>query len=175
VGIGAISERYDIGLMSTKGLSVEAARRLVDDLCGRGVKVLVLHDFDVTGFKIFGTLGTDSRVCTFKNQVALIDIGLRLADARPLGLKSEPFEIKGEWYKHALTLQRHGATDGEIEFLRGNGEEGQRIELNMMTAPVFVSFLEAKFAKHGIKKVVPKTEILEEHARRIIKRDLAQR
>jgi hypothetical protein len=43
-----------------------------------------------------------------------------------------------------------------------------------MTAPVFVSFLEDKFAEHKIKKIVPTAAILEAQARRIIERDLTQ-
>jgi hypothetical protein len=45
-----IAERYDIAIMSTKGMSVTAARRLVDDLSQQGVTVLVCHDFDKSGF-----------------------------------------------------------------------------------------------------------------------------
>jgi hypothetical protein len=174
-----ISERYDIGLMSTKGLSVGAARRLVDYLCGLGVKVMVLHDFDITGFKIFGTLGTDSKVYRFKNEVKLIDIGLRLKDAQRLGLQSEVIELKSSRDAHAATLRRHGATEEEIEFLMPEeptvDNDNKRVELNAMTAPVFVSFLEEKFALHGIGKVVPTPEILEAQARRVLERDFTQK
>jgi hypothetical protein len=53
-----VAERYDLAIMSTKGMSVTAARMLLDHLAARGIeKVLVLHDFDVSGFSIFGTLG----------------------------------------------------------------------------------------------------------------------
>ena len=49
-------------LMSTKGMSVVASRKLLDDLAarvaaGRIDKILVAHDFDVSGFGIFATLG----------------------------------------------------------------------------------------------------------------------
>ena len=57
-----IAERYDLAIMSTKGMSVTAARTLVEDLCGkRGLKLLVLHDFDVAGFSIKQTLVTSNR------------------------------------------------------------------------------------------------------------------
>lgn len=53
-----LAERYDLAIMSTKGMSVTAARMLLDQLSKRGVKrILVLHDFDVSGFSISGTLG----------------------------------------------------------------------------------------------------------------------
>jgi hypothetical protein len=164
-----ISERYDISPMSTKGMSVAAARMLVDWLCARGVKVLVLHDFDITGFKIFGTLGTDSKVYTFKNKVELIDIGLRSRTLVRLSLQSEPVKTEGDWKKHAATLRRHGATKEEIDFL-----SEKRVELNAMTAPVFVQFLEEKFALHGIKKVVPEGKVLEAQARRCYERKLTE-
>jgi DNA topoisomerase VI subunit A len=46
-----LADRYDIAIMSTKGLSVTAARRLVDQMCGRyKIPLLVLHDFDKSGF-----------------------------------------------------------------------------------------------------------------------------
>jgi DNA topoisomerase VI subunit A len=54
--------------MSNKGLSMVAARKLIDRLAQRGVeKIFVLHDFDITGFNIFGTLRTDSRRYKFED------------------------------------------------------------------------------------------------------------
>ncbi len=83
-----LAERYDVAIMSTKGMSVTAARLLIDRLTAEhpGLKVLVAHDFDVSGFSIFGTLGGDTRRYAFENAVEVIDIGLRLADARAEGL-----------------------------------------------------------------------------------------
>jgi hypothetical protein len=174
-----IAQRFDIAIMSTKGMSVAAARRLIDGLSARGVKILVAHDFDVTGFKIFGTLGTDSKVYTFENEIEIIDIGLSLHDVRRLQLIDEPVEIKGERESHAETLSRHGASPEEIEFLLGDENDDdpkpRRVELNMMTAPVFIKFLEDKFAEHGVKKIVPDVTVLEAHARRIIEQQIAQK
>ena len=52
-----IAERYDLAIMSTKGMSVTASRTLVETLCGaHGIPLLILHDFDVSGFTIAGTL-----------------------------------------------------------------------------------------------------------------------
>jgi DNA topoisomerase VI subunit A len=48
-----LSEQHDIAIMSTKGVSVTAARMLVDEMCGEhNIPLLVLHDFDVAGFTI---------------------------------------------------------------------------------------------------------------------------
>jgi ParB-like chromosome segregation protein Spo0J len=125
--------------------------------------VFVIHDFDVAGFSIFGTLGTDSRRFRFKNKVVVVDIGLRLDDVESLSLQSEPVQISGDWDARAATLAAHGASPREISFLRE-----KRVELNAMTAPVFVAFLERKLVEHGVSKVVPDIRTVERHARRII-------
>jgi hypothetical protein len=52
---------------------------------------------------------------------------------------------------------------------------GQRIELNMMTAPEFVAFVERKLTKHGVRKLVPKDDVLMAHARRVTEQILAQK
>lgn len=41
-----LAERFDIAIMSTKGVSVTACRHLVDELCTKDVPLLVMHDFD---------------------------------------------------------------------------------------------------------------------------------
>ncbi|MFL5268645.1 MAG: hypothetical protein ACJ8AH_18980 [Stellaceae bacterium] len=161
-----VADRFDIAMMSTKGMSVSAARLLLDHLALRGVtKVLVLHDFDVSGFSIFGTLGTSSRVHRFRNQIPLVDIGLRLPDVD--GLLSERYATKNDWSKVSATLRRHGASTEEIAFLRT-----ARVELNALTSGDFIAFLERKFEQHGVAKVLPDADTLERHARRIIERRL---
>ena len=48
-----LAERYDVAIMSSKGQSVVAARKLADHLCHKdGVPLLVLHDFDKAGLEI---------------------------------------------------------------------------------------------------------------------------
>ena len=134
-----IAERFDIAIMSTKGMSTTAARLLLDRLAPRIDKVLVAHDFDVSGFSIFGTLGSDGRRYLFHNEVHIVDIGLRLSDVEAMGLDSEPVETSGDWSARSATLSAHGASVTEIKFLRH-----RRVELNAMPADMFVRFLERK-------------------------------
>jgi hypothetical protein len=175
-----IAERFDIGIMSTKGMSTTAARMLLDNLVDRGVrKVLVLHDFDVAGFSIFGTLAADGRRYRYLNDVPIFDIGLRLTDVVAMGLQSEP--IAGDTFrtriKKADTLKRHGATAEEIAFLNGETipARGQRVELNAMTSREFIDFLEQKFEEHGVEKVIPDNAVLIQHARRVLGGILAEK
>ena len=97
------------------------------------------------------------------SRVSVIDIGLRLDDVESLSLQSEPVQISGNWNVRAATLAQHGATPSEISFLRE-----RRVEVNAMTAPVFIAFLERKLVEHSVSKVVPEIPTVERHARRII-------
>jgi hypothetical protein len=164
-----IASRFDIAIMSTKGMSVTAARFLLDSLAPLMDRVLVAHDFDISGFSISGTLGTDGRRYTFKNNVNLIDIGLRLAGVKEMGLQSEPVSVS-DFEKRIGTLRRHGATEEEIRFLRN-----ERVELNAMTSRQFIDFLERKLIQHGIEKVVPDEDTLELHARRVLEQLITER
>jgi hypothetical protein len=156
--------------MSTKGMSTTAARLLLDRLAPRIDKVLVAHDFDVSGFSIFGTLASDGRRYRFRNDVNIVDLGLRLADVEALGLDSEPVETSGDWSARTTTLAAHGASVTEINFLCH-----RRVELNAMPADVFVRFLERKLTEHGIGKVVPSDDVLEQHARNVLTRVLTNK
>ena len=71
-----IAERFDIAIMSTKGMSVTAARMLVEELCGkRGLPLFVLHDFDLAGFSIKKTLTESGERYQFKHKINFIDLG----------------------------------------------------------------------------------------------------
>ena len=150
-----IAERYDLALMSTKGLSNTAARRLVDHICAEfDLPLLVLHDFDKSGFSIVGTLQRATRRYTFKNDLRVIDIGLRLADVDAYDLQTEPSTDVGDG--DIATLRLNGASGEEIYLLRQ-----VRVELNAFTSDQFVAWLEGKLNEHGITKVVPDDAALE--------------
>jgi hypothetical protein len=163
-----IAERFDVAIMSTKGMSVVAARSLLDQISPDIDKVLVLHDFDVSGFSIFGTLGSDGRRYVYENRVPIIDIGLRLTDVERMGLDSEPVKVNN-WQARSATLERHGATAAEIAFLAD-----RRVELNAMTSRQFVNFVEQKLIENGVTKVIPDAEVVYAHARRLIEQKLGE-
>jgi hypothetical protein len=151
-----LAERYDLAIMSTKGLSNTAARLLVDDMCGRyGIPLLVLHDFDKAGFSIVGTLKQSNRRYQFRNGVEVIDIGLRLPDVEDL--ESEDAFDRGSKHKIRANLRDNGATAEEIEFLLTS-----RVELNAFASDQLIDFIERKLEEHGVKKVVPDEERLGE-------------
>jgi hypothetical protein len=150
-----IAERYDIAIMSTKGMSVTASRLLVDRL---HVPLLVLHDFDQSGFSIIGTLRRSTRRYRFTGRVNVIDLGLTLADIEQYGLQAEDQRLTQD----ESTLCRNGATPADIAFLQGN----QRVELNTLTSDQLVELIETKLTAMGITKVVPDPDLLASAYRR---------
>ncbi|MEX1228804.1 MAG: hypothetical protein WEB58_01110 [Planctomycetaceae bacterium] len=161
-----LAERFDVALMSTKGQSVIASRQLVDHLCGRhNIPLLVLHDFDKSGFSICGTLSRSSDRYRFRHQIQAIDLGLRLQDVERWHLESETFATKMSARVMRANLMKNGATRAEADFIA----EGQRVELNAFTSGDLVSFLEAKLTGCGVKKIVPAAETLEAAYRRALK------
>jgi Topoisomerase 6 subunit A/Spo11, Toprim domain len=163
-----LAERYDLAVMSTKGMSVTAARELVQELCAtHDVPLLVLHDFDISGFSIFGTLRSSTRRFTYGREFKVIDLGLRLADIE--GLEREAVHVPSP-DKTADTLRRHGATQREIEILVG----GERVELNALASDELVALIERKLAKHRISKVIPDDTTLADAYRRMHKQAVIQ-
>ena len=134
-----LANRYDLMIISTKGVSVTAARQLIDDICGdHGLPLFVLHDFDVAGFLILGTLQRDTRRYQFSNAFEVIDLGLRLADIA--GLEREPAAAtRTSADILRAQLAENGATDAEIAILLS-----ERVELNAMTSDALIAMIERK-------------------------------
>jgi hypothetical protein len=163
-----LAERYDLAIMSTKGMSVTASRELVGELCAtHQIPLLVLHDFDISGFTIFGTLRSSTRRFTYERGFQVVDLGLRLADIEDL--EREDVHVSSP-SKTADTLRRHRATRQEIDILVG----GERVELNALASDELVALIERKLAKHGIAKVVPDDATLADAYRRIHKQAVIQ-
>ena len=154
-----LAEHHDIAIMSTKGVSVTAARLLVDRMCSaHSIPLLVLHDFDVAGFTILDTLRRDTRRYQFESDFEVIDLGLRLEDVQAMGLQSEgAASSKSSATAIRARLRNCGATPEECEFL-----VNQRVELNAMTSEQFVAFITRKLAEHGVDKIVPSKQTLDE-------------
>jgi hypothetical protein len=163
-----LAERHDLAIMSTKGMSVTAARELVEQVCRLGVPLLVLHDFDKSGFSIVGTLMRDTRRFRFGGGHAarVIDLGLRLEDID--GLETEEVYV-ADRHKAAANLRENGATAEEIEFLLE-----KRVELNAFASDQLIDWIEWKLQEHGVAKVVPDSETLADAYRRMRRQALVQ-
>ncbi len=173
-----IAKRYDLAIMSTKGMSNTAARQLVEGLSDQGVTILVVRDFDVSGFSIVHTLRSNTRRYRFRRTPKVVDLGLGLDDAATMRLESEPVDYRNS-KDPRIRLRECGATEAECDFLVEEGRwrswTGQRIELNAMDSAQFIEWLERCLTKAGVTKVLPERAVLAAAYRRAVKRARVQR
>lgn len=150
-----LANRYDLMIVSTKGVSVTAARLLIDNVCGsNSLPLFTLHDFDIAGFMIFGTLQRDTRRYQFLSPIEAIDLGLRLGDIA--GLEREPAAATKT--RAAILrdqLAENGAAEAEIAILLS-----ERVELNAMASDDLIAMIERKLKHHGLRKIVPDDDLL---------------
>lgn len=165
-----LAARYDIAIMSTKGVSVTASRSLVDALCHTNIPLLVLHDFDKSGFSILGTLRRDTRRYSYRNAINVIDLGIRLDDVHGYDLQDEACTFGRS--DPRTNLKENSATKEEIDFLCSDcsyhSYSGRRVELNAFTSGDFLQWIESKLKKAGVKKVIPDGETLKVAYRRML-------
>ena len=155
-----IPERYDIAIMSTKGIPVKAACDLIYEMKKSNVSVFVLHDFDLDGFKIVRSLREGVRLSQGSD---VIDLGLRLEDIKEL--PSETVFYKQKTNPQDYLIIDCDATEDEANFLVESGNEyrnfrGHRVELNAMTSEQLLTWLELKFTEYGVEKYIPDYETL---------------
>ncbi len=165
-------DRYDLALMSTKGMSVTAARALVERLSENGVTILVLHDFDAAGITILGTLRGDTRRWQYRTTPNIIDLGFRLADVQANDLQSESVFYNSK-VDPRQKLREYDASLEECNFLvqagRPRNWRGERVELNAMPSGRFISWLEKKLEFYGCTKLIPDEETLKMAYQRSLK------
>ncbi|MBF0260065.1 MAG: hypothetical protein HQK62_14770 [Desulfamplus sp.] len=91
---------------------------------------------------------------------------MRLEDIEGLEREKVYYKKQKEPRKSAI---KAGASKKEAEILVQNYDYnkaqwwGERVELNALTAPQLIAFIENKFEEHGVKKVVPEKKVLEKY------------
>ncbi|MPZ58741.1 MAG: hypothetical protein GEU91_20070 [Rhizobiales bacterium] len=163
-----LARRWDLAIMSNKGMSVTASRELIDDLCTKyDIPLFVLHDFDKAGFSIVGTFQRSNRRYTYTGTAQVIDLGLRLDDVADL--PSEPVYYRERPAAVEANLHENGATEEEIEFLLEH-----RVELNAFASDDLIAFIERKLEEHGVEKVIPDEATLADAYRRMRRQAVVQ-
>ena len=154
------SERHDCSIMSSKGFSTRAARDLIDKLVEHDepVTVFCAHDADAYGTMIYQTLQEATKARKAR-KITILNIGLEPWEAMAMELEVETVD-KGERAKAVadyVKAREDSAPDGSSweEWLQTN-----RVELNAMSTPDFIAWLDAKMAEHGIGKLVPPASVL---------------
>jgi hypothetical protein len=166
-------ERHDCALMSSKGFTTRAAKDLVDKLAEHDepVTVFCVHDADAAGTMIHQTFQKATRArCARK--ITIVNLGLEPWEALAMGLEAETVEA-GDKRKAAAAyvLEREDGVRWNEERRRWEvREEGgeawekwlqtHRVELNAMTTPEFIAWLDGKMAEHGDGKLVPPDDVI---------------
>jgi hypothetical protein len=183
-----ICERFGLAVMSNKGVATTAGRELVNRLASAGVKCLVLHDFDLTGFTIVKNFQERTkRYEQAGGQAAhIIDLGLRLSDVRALNLEQHQEPVTHDLKSHPcsgipdyiMTREERTFVGGamSIEDLTGDADKptkrregqvkrewrGNRVELNALTSAQFIEWLVAKLVELGIEPPPISAEVLQQ-------------
>jgi hypothetical protein len=169
-------ERYDCALVSSKGFASGAARDLLDLLVetDEPITLFCLHDADSFGTMILETLAEETRTRGAR-KVRPINLGLEPWEAVDMGLQVEPVKAKEE----RAVAQYIWDYDEEQGTTWASWLQEHRVELNAMSTPGFLSWLDAKMAEHGIGKVIPPEPVLLarslEHGEKVIRTELTQR
>jgi hypothetical protein len=149
------AERHDCALLSSKGFTTRAARDLVDSLADHDepVTIFCAHDADAYGTMIYETFQQETKARGAR-KVQIVNLGLEPWEAIDMGLDVETVEA-GDRRKAVAKYVRE-REDGEHweDWLQTH-----RIELNAMTTPQFIEWLDGKMTAYH--KLVPPPEVLE--------------
>ncbi len=171
-------ERYDCALLSSKGYASRAVKDLFDLLGETDEEILFfcIHDSDAAGTMIYETL-QEATLSRKARKVKVIDLGLNPWEAIDMGLEIETFESKSRRAVASYVRKRYyqGYDDKDYEdWLQSN-----RIELNAMTTPQFLEWLEEKMEEHNIGKVIPDENTLidnlTENVEKLVRENVKQR
>ena|GEM_PF-3320030 len=156
-----LGQRHDMAILASKGYGTVANRELLEKFADEGYEVYVLHDCDVDGFGILANLQEgNSRAAGLAG--AAVDLGMRLQDARALGLLGEEAIRKKALPASFVTY----LTDEELDLFTGTRRtpkswEYKRFELNEIPAELRLPFVERKLEEAGVgPKVTPPDDYL---------------
>jgi hypothetical protein len=160
------AERHDCMLMSSKGFSTRAARDLVDKLAEHDepVTIFCVHDADAYGTMIYQTL-QEATKARGERKVQIVNLGL------------EPWEaVENRLDVEDVELNEHDKRRPVADYVRARDDEdwegwlqNHRVELNVMTTPKFIEWLDGKMADYN-RKLVPPADVLEKELAERIER-----
>ena len=150
-------ERHDCAVMSSKGFSTRAARDLIDKLVEHDepIKVFCAHDADASGTMIYQTLQEATRARGAR-KIEIVNIGLEPWEAVAMGLEVETVDETKSRKPVADYVALYDDDDDDWdEWLQTH-----RVELNAMTTPELIEWLDEKMETHGDGKLIPPEDVL---------------
>jgi len=145
-------ERRDCALLTSKGFASRAARDVIDQLgeTAEPLTFFCIHDADDPGTIIYQALQDATRARPGR-KVEIVNLGLDPEEALRMGLPVEPVQREGG---------KRVAVADYIPRRWAAWLQSSRVELNAMTTPAFLAWLDAKFDAHAEGKLVPPPDVL---------------
>jgi hypothetical protein len=160
-----LGQRHDLAVVASKGYATEADRRLLQRFHDDGYQIFTLHDCDIDGYGIRHCISNgNARMPDL--DVAVIDIGLSVEDARSFGMIGEVATRQKAIPQTTLDL----LTPEEAELFTGRQRnskvwEYKRYELNEIPSAERLPFVEAQLQANGVRpKVIPPDSYLADKA-----------
>lgn len=144
-------ELHDCALLTSKGFASRAARDLLDMLGDTDDEItfFCIHDADASGTLIYQSL-QEATAARPKRRVSVVNLGLEPSEALEMGLEVEKPKKSKKKRPVASYIQPEWA-----KWLQHN-----RIELNAMSTPQFLEWLDKKMASYGNGKLIPPEQVL---------------
>jgi hypothetical protein len=158
-------EKHDCALLTSKGFASRAARDLLDALgdTTEEIQFFCVHDADASGTLIYQSLQQETAARPAR-RVRVVNLGLDPAEAVALRL---PVEAVGRG-------RRERPVAAYVEEEWREWLQSRRVELNAMTTPQFLDWLDRKFADYA-GKVLPPADVLQSRLESAVRSDLARR
>jgi hypothetical protein len=159
-------ERHDCAVISSKGFSTRAVKDLIDKLVEHDepVEVFCVHDADAYGTMIYQTLQDETKARGAR-KIKIVNFGIEPWEAIEMGLEVETVEAG---------KRRKAVADYVLERRDGKYWEEwlqtRRVELNAMTTPQLIAWLDEKMAEHGSGKLIPPADVLEAELAKCLER-----
>jgi hypothetical protein len=144
-------ERHDCALLTSKGFASRAARDLLDFLgeTDEPVEFYCIHDADASGTMIYQSLQEATRARPGR-RVEIVNLGLEPWEALEHGFEIEPVTES----KTRRPVADYVPEEWDDWF------QSNRVELNAMTSPQLIEWLDDKMAEHSSGKLIPPATVI---------------
>jgi hypothetical protein len=159
-------DRSDCAMISSKGFTTRAARDLIDKLAEHDepVQVFCVTDADAYGSMILQTF-VQATKARGARKIEIIHLGLQPWEAIEMGLEVETVPQAESDRRKAVAdyvLERDDEYPSEAPGDASWEEwlQTHRVELNAMTTPEFIAWLDRKMEGYGVGKLIPPADVL---------------
>jgi len=170
-----LDKKYDMALVAGQGFATEAIRDLFESAEKGAYELCVLHEADRSGYGIARTLREETERMPGYS-VDVVDIGLKLQDALDLGKIPETHTAKNRLDRKVEAQlseveREHFVGEERVHYENGKPKSTwivKRVELNDLSSPELVKYVEDKLEEHGAtEKVIPSEEDMPERAKKL--------